>query len=117
MPGNLHSKNVMPDIGEFRAHPYCHTDFLCRYLKLRQERTEFTVGVSDSSCTEPEQQKQNSFTLSNYWAVSELAGARGCTALFTALFPSYSAVSQKLALSTFYVQFTLCTILANGNFN
>lgn len=83
MPGNLHSKNVMPDIGEFRAHPYCHTDFLCRYLKLRQERTEFTVGVSDSSCTEPEQQKQNSFTLSNYWAVSELAGARGCTALFT----------------------------------
>jgi len=55
MLGNLHRKKCMPDIEEFRAHTYCHTDFLCRYLKIRQERTDVTVGVSDSSCTKPEQ--------------------------------------------------------------
>ena len=45
--GTFIRKNVTPDIEDFRAHTYCHTDFSCRYPKLRQVRTEVTVGVSD----------------------------------------------------------------------
>jgi hypothetical protein len=92
--GTFTRKNVRLDIDEFRAHTYCHTEFSCRYLKTRQVRTEVTVGVSDSSCIEPEQQTKSSLTLSNHWAIGGLAGARGVPraarhcSLFTALLPN-----------------------------
>jgi hypothetical protein len=114
MPGNLHAKKCY---ARYRGVPGTYVRTVTLTLRaVRQERTEVTVGVSASSCTEPEQQTQNSLTPSNHWAVRGLEGARGVAtaarhcSLFTAVSQlqrrkTRSWHSQRFMCNLFSVQF------------